>query len=57
MVPGSSRGKQIGYTYEAMKFMVDVESADIAIIFGYSNTNFLTTKALHHFRFDPNIFI
>ena len=38
-----------------MKFMVDVDGADIAIISGDSNANVLTAKALHHFGFDADV--
>ena len=44
-------------TYEAMKFMVNVDGADVAIISGYPDTNVLTTKALYYFGFDTNVFI
>ena len=38
-----------------MKFVVNVDGADIAIISRYSNANILTAKALHHFWFDADV--
>lgn len=40
-----------------MKFMVNVEGADIAIVSGYSDASVLTTEAPYYFWLDTNIFI
>ena len=40
-----------------MKFMVNVEGADIAIVSGYSDASVLTTEAPYHFWLDTNVFI
>ena len=47
----------LGTPYEAMKFMVDIERADVPIASGYSNSNVLTAETLHDLRFDTDVFI
>ena len=44
------------FTYNAVKFMVYIQSADIPTAFRYSDADFFPSIVFHDFRLDPDIF-